>query len=612
MRVLVTGAGGFIGSYLVPELLKKGYTVKALFLPGEDATKTEIQGVEVIRGDLTAPETLAGIAKDIDVVFHLAGRVADWGPERLFREAIVDGTRNLLNACQSAGIRRFIYFSSIAALGFYRDQVGLNEDAERVRCGIPYCDAKIAAEELVTEFCQTHQIPYTIIRPANVIGPGSVWVKDVLDAFYRAPLPLIAGGKKPGAFVFVRNLVDGVLLATKSEQAANRTYHFRDDTGMTWGDYVTILGSWIGKKPFGSVPFWLARVVGAFLEVLLSGTSLRPLVTRLSAGVMGCDNDVDVSRARTELGWVSRVPAAEAMEEIRAWVEGEYRPFASAISKSFQNRLVFITGGSSGIGLETARLLSAKGAHLVLFARNSDRLFTACQEVTLARRTSRQRVAAISVDVSDSDDVQTKMKQAVAQFGPPDILIHSAGIIRTDYFENISYQEFDRVIKTNLYGVRNVTAALLPIIKQRGSHVVIIASAAGLMGISGYTVYSASKFGVVGLAECLRSELKPHGIPVTLVCPPEVQTPMLGDEVDTIPPETRAVKSLAGSQTPQYTAGKIVQAIVRKRFLVVPGWKFLLQYIAHCLSLGMASRLTSDAVINRVLRRKQRDKENNP
>ena len=92
-----------------------------------------------------------------------------------------------------------------------------------------------------------YDIPYTIVRPANVIGAGSVWVKDVLDAFYRGPVPIIGNGTAPAAFVHVENLVDGVLLAAESEKAEGRTYHFIDDYPVTWAEYITTLGSWIGK-----------------------------------------------------------------------------------------------------------------------------------------------------------------------------------------------------------------------------------------------------------------------------------------------------------------------------------------------------------------------------
>ena len=325
MKALVTGAGGFIGSYLVGALKEKGYEVRGLFLPDEDASSSEELGVEISRGDITRADTLVGICDGIDIVFHLATRVRDWGSQRLFRKVMVDGTENLLKESVGKNLR-FVYFSSIAALGLGRDIGGLDEDAPRVKLGIPYSDTKIDAEDLVSDFCAKNDVSYTMIRPSNVTGPGSVWVSDVLDAFYRGPLPLIDGGRAPGAFVYITNLVDGTILAAEADIADKKTYHFRDNYDITWGEYIRRLGSWIGKKPRGSLSFKFAWRMGHIMEMILAPLKIRPTITRLAAGVMGRNLDVDNSRAKDELGWVSRVDLDTAMEKIERWVKEVYIP----------------------------------------------------------------------------------------------------------------------------------------------------------------------------------------------------------------------------------------------------------------------------------------------
>jgi len=611
MKALVTGAGGFIGSHLAEELINRGYAVRGLFMPDEHADHLEAMGVEVFRGDLTRPETLKGVAEGIDTVFHLATRTLDWGSRKLFERIMVDGTRNLLEE-SAASISRFVYFSSIAALGFGRDQVGADEDAERITCGIPYCDTKIVAEDRVKEFCGSRHIDYTIIRPANVIGPGSVWVREVLDGFMRGPLPLIAGGWAPGAFVYVKNLVDGTILAAESEKAIGRIYHFRDDYPITWGEYLKTLGGWVDKKPFGSIPFKLAWTLGSVCEKLLSPVGIRPPVTRLAAGVMGKNNDVDNTRAKTELGWASRVPLDQAMDEIKAWVMEHYRAPETCHFKEFHNRVVYITGGSSGIGLEIARLLAKKGAHLVLVARSPEKLEEARRQIAQSRRSPHQRITTLSVDVTDPDDVNKKMARAVTDAGIPDILINSAGIIASNYFESIPYDTFDAVMKTNVYGVRNVIAALLPAMKSRGGgKIVILASVAGLMGMFGYTTYATSKFAIVGFSECLRSELKRYNIAVSMFCPPSVKTPMIDEEAKTIPPESRAVKKLAGMLDPEYVARAVVKGICKKRFMIIPGYIAKGLYLSQRYLGSGVSRAVSDFVVKRAGKRAHKKGEFN-
>lgn len=323
MNILVTGAAGFIGFHLTKELLRQGHRVRGLLLPVEAAEPLNALGVEIFRGDLTRPDSLEAVGKNMDIVFHLAARTSDWGTQKQFEAIMVDGTRNILRACRQ-DISRFIYCSSIAALGLGRKLAGLDETAPRKICGVPYCDTKIMAEDLVVGFCRDNKITYTVVRPANVIGPGSVWVKEILDAFKRGPMPLFSSGRAPGAFVYIDNLVDGIIRAGLSKAAAGRIYHFRDEYPITWGQYLNTVGSWIEKKTFGSLPARLAWSLGAFAETLLIPLSIRPPITRLAVGVMGWDNSVDTCRARTELGWEPRITQEEAMNRIKEWVESSY------------------------------------------------------------------------------------------------------------------------------------------------------------------------------------------------------------------------------------------------------------------------------------------------
>lgn len=136
--------------------------------------------------------------------------------------------------------------------------------------------------------------------------------------------------------------------------------------------------------------------------------------------------------------------------------------------KALVNRTLFITGGSSGIGLELARLAVSKGAHVALLARNVEKLQRASNDICPSRLNELQKIVTIPVDITDIDDVNQKAEDAVRALGLPDILINSAGINRANYFENISYKDFDDVFQTNVYGTRNMIAALLPTMKQKG------------------------------------------------------------------------------------------------------------------------------------------------
>lgn len=262
---------------------------------------------------------------------------------------------------------------------------------------------------------------------------------------------------------------------------------------------------------------------------------------------------------------------------------------------------VFITGGSSGIGLSLARAYAALGAHVAIFGRTEAKLHTAIHEIEAARRSSDQHVIAIPMDVTDEAEVKTQTAQAIARIGPPDLLINSAGIVANDRFENLSAKTFEDIFRTNVLGLCHVTRALLPALKARRGQIVNLASAGGLMGLYGYTAYGGSKYAIVGISECLRSELKPDGVAVSVVCPPEVTTPMVATEAPTISRESRIVKHMAGVLHPDAVARTIVRGVARKRFMIIPGARARLLFVLHSLSFGWLTRTVSDFVI-RMLR----------
>lgn len=323
MKTLVTGAAGFIGSVLVRDLVKRGHRVRAMAMPGENASSLEAMGAEIARGDLTDPASLSGVCDGIDTVFHLAARVTDWGTRKQFYDAIYTATESLMR--EAAGkAARFVYISSIAALGMGRHLKGVLETDPTRKSGVYYNDAKADAEALVMSFHYAGKISCTIVRPANVTGPGSVWVRDIIEQMKKMPVPLFDGGQYHTSFVYVDSLVDGIIRAGTMDIARGKTYHFRDEWNATWKDYVTELGSFIGKRPIGSIPFRVAWALGFILEKILNPLQIRSPLTRLNAGVLGRDNDVDTTRARTELGWKTTVSYRQAMVRIGEWVREHY------------------------------------------------------------------------------------------------------------------------------------------------------------------------------------------------------------------------------------------------------------------------------------------------
>lgn len=246
-------------------------------------------------------------------------------------------------------------------------------------------------------------------------------------------------------------------------------------------------------------------------------------------------------------------------------------------SQSFwQGKVVLITGGSSGIGLAIGRLLASYKAKLWLLARNPDKLELARQEVI-------SRGAAfcgiISVDVVNQEAVEQAIQQVEAETGIPDVVINSAGIVEPGYVQNLSMDIFRRVIEVNYLGSVCVTKACLPgMMRRKSGQVVLISSTAGYVGVVGYTAYSPSKYALRGFAEVLRAEMRYYGVGVSIVFPPDTDTPQLQYERRIHIPEVDILRKINGMALPEQVARDIVRGIERKRFLILPLFSNRLSY----------------------------------
>jgi 3-dehydrosphinganine reductase len=266
----------------------------------------------------------------------------------------------------------------------------------------------------------------------------------------------------------------------------------------------------------------------------------------------------------------------------------------------FDNARVYVVGGSLGIGLAVAQRVAALGAEVTIFARRREPLEQAAAAVRASCRRPDQTVACGQLDVADHDQVAATMQTQVAERGAPDVLINCAGRAYPRRFEDITYAQFAETMLVNLHGCWNTIQALLPHMQARGrGYIVNTSSIAGLIGVFGYTDYCASKFALVGLSEALRSELKPHGITVSVLCPPDTDTPGFATENLTKPEETRAISATAKVLPPAVIADALLRGMARGRFLIIPGRDGRLEVLAQRLAPGMV-RWVMDRTVARV------------
>lgn len=240
---------------------------------------------------------------------------------------------------------------------------------------------------------------------------------------------------------------------------------------------------------------------------------------------------------------------------------------------SYTNKVAYITGGSSGIGLALARGLVKGGAHLVLLARNADMLEAAARSLEADRVSTAQSINICPVDVTDREALSREVTSAATRYGKPDILIACAGVALAKCICDVSADEFNRVMDINFTGTFNSVYATLPHIEERGGKILIVSSMAGLMGVYGYSAYCASKHAQVGFAEALHYELAEKNIQVSLLCPPEVDTPLLLTEKDTMPAKTRLMKDMAGTLPDKLVADYTLKRFAKNGFMIIPGFR---------------------------------------
>lgn len=289
-------------------------------------------------------------------------------------------------------------------------------------------------------------------------------------------------------------------------------------------------------------------------------------------------------------------------------------------------RLAYITGGSSGIGFAIARRLVQQGTGVYLFGRDPHKLESAvtqllkdqeqaftsgvkshtgsCQDSSTAKEVF-PPIYQHSLDVSDPQQVYACIPSCLAESGTPDLLINCAGMARPGYFEELEPEIFEQTIKTNLLGTIHMTRAVFPAMAQQGKgRIINVSSLAGLVGVFGYTAYGASKFGVIGFSETLRSEARRYGITVQVLCPPDTDTPQLAEENQYKPQETRRIAGNARLLSPDQVAQRVIAKLSSPSFYIFGDTDSALIYHLHRLFPGLVERIM-DSQIKAVQKKKK-------
>jgi 3-dehydrosphinganine reductase len=268
-----------------------------------------------------------------------------------------------------------------------------------------------------------------------------------------------------------------------------------------------------------------------------------------------------------------------------------------------KNRNIMVTGGSKGIGLAIAREFATRGANLFLVARGEETLAEAQQD--LSRDFPDSRVETASCDVSDFESVTRCVEAMLEHYGEIHGVMNNAGFAYPQHFEQIDADGFRRIMEVDYLGSVFVTKATLPHLRA-GAFVAFTSSVAGYVGVFGYTSYSPAKFAQIGFAESLDQELLARDIQVSVLCPPETDTPGLHIENETKPFETNEISKSARLMTAEDVARRFVNKLVRGKFLITVNFESQVIYRIKGMFPGITRRVMRH-MVRAAQRKKTRD-----
>ncbi len=559
---LVTGGTGFIGRFLLRELAKREGTTYVLVrqrslgrfesvvstLPGGDRLKPMAGDIAEPMLGLSAPDREKLRGADI---FHLAAVYDLEASSEAAELANVTGTRNAIALAKSLDARLH-HMSSVAVAGAkWKGKFTEAMFAEGQVLDHPYYKTKYESEQLVRE----SGLRYRIYRPGLVIGSSETGEADRIDGPYFAfkliqrlrealppwvPLIGLEGGELNLVPVdFVARAVDTI---AHREGLDGQTFHLTDPHAQRFGDVVnefcraahapqftlrvdTRAGAMLPRETTAMLEHW--PVAQTLRRRLLDGVRIPESAVRYvsSRARFTCDNTL----AALDGTGVACPPLSTYAWKVWDFWERHLDPEALTdrnLRAALRDRVVVVTGASSGIGRATAAMLARHGAHVVLVSRTKEKLEELKHEIEATGGQAHVR----PTDLSDLDACDAMIQEVLAEHGHVDILINNAGrsIRRSIEASYERFHDYQRTMQLNYFGAVKLILAVLPGMRERKrGHIINISSIGTQTYPPRFSAYVASKSALAGFARCIAPEVVDDGVAITNIHMPLVRTPMI-------------------------------------------------------------------------------------
>lgn len=326
MKVLVTGAAGFLGGHLVDMLVERGDEVRAMVRPVENASHLGmLDGVEVVQGDLTDRESLKRAVQGVQRVYNVAAKTGPWGLENVYTSANVWGVADLITAAMDAGVQRIVHTSSITVYGHHLHG-NITEDQPFHAEDNPYSRTKIAGEKLVADFVKERGAPVVVVRPAWIYGPRDTASFGRFVALVESGKGfLIGSGKNIVPVVYVRDVAQGLIKAGDAgDEAIGQAYTLADDRRVTQAEYLNTIADFLEAPPVTrKLPYVALYSAGRAAELLWQAMGRRksapPPVTTYGVTLLGGNQEFSIDKARRELGYQPEYDVIHGVHDGVSW-----------------------------------------------------------------------------------------------------------------------------------------------------------------------------------------------------------------------------------------------------------------------------------------------------
>ena len=599
MNYFVTGGTGFIGTFLIDNLLARGGTVYALVRESSQHKLEELKSRNPdaadrligVTGDLAEP--LLGVSqKDIDAMkgqidhfFHVAALYDLSASADDQYVANIDGTRNAVACAEALEAGVFQHTSSIVAGGNYKGTFRENMFEEAGDLSNPYPRTKHDSEGVVRNECNT--IPWRIYRPSGVVGHSQTGEIDKIDGPYFSfrllkklrdtlppwfPLATIDMGSIN--LVPVDYVADAMAHIAHREGLDGGCFHLTNPDQYSFGELLNIFAD------AGGAPRMAMRFDSNILKFIpagvLSTVANLPPVKRIVSSIT---DSLGIPEGMTDVLWETRYDDRETERALEGsgikvpklpsyadklwdyWLRNlDPDLFVDrSLRGNVQDKVVIVTGAGTGLGEATAIRLAEAGARVIITGRTLETLESTRQQIEEAGGVCH----VYTCDISDYESCDAFTQQVLSDFGHVDILINNAGrsIRRAVEHSFDRFHDAERTMQLNYFGCLRLIYGLLPSMSERRSgHIINISSMGAIAPAARFSVYAASKSALEGWTRCAEAEFSDQNIHFTTVNMALVRTPMIAP--------TKAY-DYAPALSPAEAAEMIVEAIVDKPSRVV-------------------------------------------